>query len=126
MASILNLVNSLWVLLLFFIELTILPSPFEVIKVSESLTWLLLIFGVVSFINSLISFFRVKSAFYLATILSLLLILILVIFEDVFVSVGALIAVILSLMAISASLLTIRSQTKMPEQSHPLNLPVFG
>jgi hypothetical protein len=134
-ASVVGLVNGAWMIYAgwfwgrtFFFPI---PIPAGVSEIATAVNPELLGLGVILVLDSLVCFLNWTKAFYASAFLSVLGILIVVAVGPSpngpeFVLGAFLVSVSLGMLTIALNVVAARSRTFVPEQDHPLNLPVFG
>lgn len=85
-----------------------------------------LVLGIALVFNSVVSFFWHRKVFYVSTLLSALLTLVILLDAGSMDATVFWVTVVLGAITAVANFFAARVRTTVSEQSHPMNLPVFG
>jgi hypothetical protein len=91
-----------------------------------SSNFVLLALGIVMILDSAVCFTGVLEAYYASVVLALVALLGVVTWGAHLGSAGFLVLLLLSVLTVALDALGARRKTHVPEEDHPLNLPVFG
>lgn len=86
----------------------------------------LFIVGAILALDALVSFAGIRVSFLVGSVLATVVLLIIAIQWGTYSDSDALVAVVLSLLAVVADVVASRPAKALSEQSNPMNLPVFG
>lgn len=134
-ASAISLIDGAWLIYAgwFWSRTFFFPVPTPVTSVSSLpfSNWLLLGLGVVLLLDSLVSLLNWSVAFYVSAVLAVLAVLEVVVAGPSpagaqFEAGAVLLSVLLGALTIALDVLAARRKSFVPEEDHPLNLPVFG
>lgn len=127
--AVVNLLNALWAA---YISLVTINTPANCpqngcpFSLLTYLPTVLLVVAAILVIDAVICFIGFSVGFIVGAVLSVAIVGLVGAQWGTFGNLGSSLSVALSTIAILLDLISMRSKRRIPEESHPLNLPVFG